>query len=52
MVRQLEHHDEDDEPEMLTMKQQPLYKEDWIGFRSLDEAGKVFLGSCPGEHTR
>jgi len=42
--------EEDDEPEMLTMKQQPLYKEDWIGLKSLDEAGKVFLESCPGEH--
>lgn len=42
--------DEDEEPEMLTMKQQPLYTEDWIGLRSLDEAGKVFLESCPGEH--
>jgi len=42
--------DDEDEPEMLTMKQQPLYKGDWIGLRSLDEAGKVFLESCPGEH--
>ena len=42
--------DEDDEPDMLTMKQQPLYKEDWIGLKSLDEAGKIFLESCPGEH--
>ena len=42
--------DKDHEPEMLTMKQQQLYEEDWIGLRSLDEAGKVFMESCPGEH--
>jgi palmitoyl-protein thioesterase len=42
--------DENDKPEMLTMKQQPLYEEDWIGLKSLDEAGKVFLETCPTEH--
>ena len=35
---------------MLTMKQQPLYMEDWIGLKPLDEAAKVFFESFPGEH--
>lgn len=39
-----------DEPEIVDMKNQPLYKEDWIGLRTLDEAGKVYTLVCEGEH--
>jgi palmitoyl-protein thioesterase len=38
------------EPVVLPMRQQPLYKEDWVGLRTLDEAGKVHLSACDGEH--
>jgi palmitoyl-protein thioesterase len=40
----------DAEPELISMKQQPLYLEDWIGLRALDEAGRVKLLLCEGEH--
>lgn len=35
---------------IIHMKKQPLYKENWIGLKSLDKAGKVFLVVCEGEH--
>jgi palmitoyl-protein thioesterase len=37
-------------PTIIPMRQQPLYKEDWIGLRTLDESGRVHLASCDGEH--
>jgi len=42
--------DVDEEPTIIHMRKQPLYKEDWIGLRKLDEAGKVFLVVCQGTH--
>ncbi|KAI0062827.1 alpha/beta-hydrolase [Artomyces pyxidatus] len=43
--------DEDDEDDTIVpMKAQPLYEEDWIGLRQLDERGAVVLDSCDGEH--
>jgi palmitoyl-protein thioesterase len=43
--------DEDSEDrEIVHMKHQPLYKEDWIGLRKLDEEDKVFPIICEGEH--
>jgi palmitoyl-protein thioesterase len=40
-----------DEPvTLIPMREQPLYKEDWIGLRTLDEAGKVHFASCDGPH--
>mmetsp|Transcript_22981 Transcript_22981/g.45851 ORF Transcript_22981/g.45851 Transcript_22981/m.45851 type:complete len:286 (+) Transcript_22981:16-873(+) len=35
---------------IVTMKDQDLYKEDWIGLRTLDESGRVELVSQPGQH--
>jgi len=35
---------------LVPMREQPLYKEDWIGLRTLDEHGRVVLASCDGEH--
>lgn len=37
-------------PSIIPMKQQPLYLEDWIGLRTLDERGRVSLVACKGEH--
>lgn len=40
-----------DPPEdIVPMRLQPLYTEDWIGLRALDERGAVHLETCPGEH--
>ncbi|KAF9227294.1 palmitoyl-protein thioesterase [Gyrodon lividus] len=38
------------EKTIVPMKLQPLYTEDWIGLRTLDERGAVVLATCPGEH--
>ncbi|KAH7108117.1 alpha/beta-hydrolase [Auriculariales sp. MPI-PUGE-AT-0066] len=35
---------------LVPMRRQSLYVEDWIGLRTLDEAGKVQLLTCDGEH--
>lgn len=35
---------------IIPMRLQPLYKEDWIGLRKLDERGGVVLEACVGEH--
>ncbi|KAH6914175.1 palmitoyl-protein thioesterase [Coprinopsis sp. MPI-PUGE-AT-0042] len=35
---------------IIPMRLQPLYTEDWIGLRKLDERGDVVLESCQGEH--
>lgn len=35
---------------IVPMKLQPLYIEDWIGLRTLDERGAVVLVTCPGRH--
>ena len=37
-------------PTLVPMKLQPLYSEDWIGLKQLDQAGRVKLVSCDGEH--
>lgn len=36
--------------DIVPMRLQPLYTEDWIGLRTLDKRGAVHLESCPGEH--
>ncbi|GBE81325.1 alpha/beta-hydrolase [Sparassis crispa] len=38
------------EKTILPMRLQPLYVEDWIGLRTLDERGDVLLETCEGEH--
>lgn len=35
---------------MVQMREQPLYVEDWIGLRELDERGGVTLTCCEGGH--
>lgn len=35
---------------IIPMRAHPLYTEDWIGLRALDERGAVVLASCEGEH--
>lgn len=35
---------------IIPMRLQPLYVEDWIGLRELDENGGVILEACDGEH--
>ncbi|KAF5351780.1 hypothetical protein D9756_007423 [Leucocoprinus leucothites] len=35
---------------IVPMHEQPLYVEDWIGLRELDERGGVTFASCVGEH--
>jgi palmitoyl-protein thioesterase len=35
---------------IIPMREQPLYAEDWIGLRALDEAGKVRLEVCDEPH--
>jgi palmitoyl-protein thioesterase len=35
---------------IVPMYEQPLYIEDWIGLRTLDESGRVVLASCEGVH--
>ncbi|KAF8316426.1 alpha/beta-hydrolase [Clavulina sp. PMI_390] len=39
-----------DPVEIVPMRMQPLYTNNWIGLKTLDEAGKVTLLSCAGEH--
>ncbi|OWZ59372.1 palmitoyl-protein thioesterase [Cryptococcus neoformans var. grubii Br795] len=36
--------------EIIPLHEQPLYKEDWIGLKDLDEKGGLRLEHCPGEH--
>jgi palmitoyl-protein thioesterase len=38
------------EKNIVPMELQPLYTEDWIGLRTLDERGAVVFATCPGEH--
>lgn len=38
--------------EIQPMNKTDLYKEDWIGLRALDEAGKVDLKVCPAMHMK
>ncbi|KAF7977768.1 hypothetical protein HWV62_2874 [Athelia sp. TMB] len=35
---------------IIPMRLQPLYTEDWIGLRTLDQRGDVILETCEGEH--
>jgi palmitoyl-protein thioesterase len=36
--------------EILPMRLQPIYLEDWIGLRVLDERGAIIFEECEGEH--
>jgi len=39
-----------EEKTIIPMRLQPLYTEDWIGLRELDERGSVIFETCEGEH--
>ena len=39
-----------EEKAIVSMREQPLYVEDWIGLRALDESGRVVLELCEAEH--
>jgi len=40
-----------DEPkEIIPMRAHPIYTEDWIGLRTLEDDGRLFLETCEGEH--
>ncbi|CEL60494.1 palmitoyl-protein thioesterase [Rhizoctonia solani AG-1 IB] len=41
-----------DEEVIVPMRQQPIYKDDRIGLRTLDEAGKIHFTTCEGPHMR
>ena len=41
---------EDDAESLVFMRDHPLYTEDWIGLRQLDEKGAVVFETCKGEH--
>jgi len=34
----------------LPMRKLPIYQEDWIGLKTLDNAGKIHFGTVPGNH--
>jgi palmitoyl-protein thioesterase len=36
--------------QIIPLRESQLYLEDWIGLKSLDEAGKLSFGWCDGEH--
>lgn len=38
--------------EILPMNQTQLYKQDWIGLKSLDEQGKIVFKECPAMHMK
>ncbi|CAG8441036.1 8830_t:CDS:2 [Scutellospora calospora] len=42
----------DEEGNVVPIREQPLYKEDWIGLRTLDKAGKIVFKDCEGPHMR
>ncbi|KAI0829895.1 alpha/beta-hydrolase [Trametes gibbosa] len=39
-----------EEKTIVPMRLQPLYTQDWIGLRTLDERGRVVLETCEGAH--
>jgi len=36
--------------DIIPMRLQPLYKEDWIGLQKLDKSGAIDFVACSGEH--
>ena len=41
---------QEEEETLVPIHEHPLYTEDWIGLRALDERGRVVLASCDSEH--
>ena len=44
--------DDNDHQTMLPLQNTSMYKEDWIGLRNLDQAGKLHLMSVAADHLR
>ena len=40
----------DAEGNEVPLKEQTMYKEDWVGLRTLYESGRLFFYSGPGKH--
>lgn len=40
----------DNKTVVVPVKDTELYEEDWIGLKTLDQRGKLWLEHCPGEH--
>lgn len=36
--------------ELVPLQDQPIYKEDWIGLKNLDERGGLIFDECPTQH--
>lgn len=36
--------------DIVALKDSPIYKQDWLGLKQLDEAGKLKLISTEGDH--
>lgn len=36
--------------DIVPMRNQTLYTEDWIGLKAMDQAGKIIFKHCPGDH--
>lgn len=36
--------------EVTPLRERPIYKEDWLGLKQLDEQGKLDFNTAPGEH--
>merc|ERR1711871_503876 len=41
-----------DRGQMLQMNQTEVYKQDWIGLKTLDEQGKIVFKECPAMHMK
>ncbi|KAJ3038914.1 hypothetical protein HDV00_012836 [Rhizophlyctis rosea] len=37
---------------VVPLREQPLYKEDWLGLKAMDEKGKLVFEEIPGRHMR
>lgn len=35
---------------LVPLREQPLYREDWLGLKRLDARGALAMESAPGEH--
>jgi palmitoyl-protein thioesterase len=35
---------------LVPLREQPLYSEDWLGLRALDQAGRLAMDAWPGGH--
>jgi len=35
---------------IVPIDQQPIYTEDWIGLKTLDQTNRLIFGKCPGDH--